>query len=128
MKLRSRLPALLAIPVAAALQVAVPVAAHGSVASCLPKVYLPFISAGSGYAHVYTVGCDSDTYTYRVEFNTSTGATLSGYTISSAHGNIDATAPLFNTLTNCSGKQVRSFIWINVGGTVKSNQSSLVSC
>jgi hypothetical protein len=44
----------------------------------------------------------------------------------SAHGNVIVSAPLLSTLTSCAGKQVRSFIWINVGGSVKSNQADPV--
>ena len=127
MRLRTLLAAALAVPLAITLQVASSSAAHGSTSSCVPKADPPIISSGSGAAHVHTEGCSSDTYTYEVRFSTSTGTILSGYTVSGAHGNIDAFAPIVG-LVNCSGKQVRSFIWLNINGTVKSNQTGLVSC
>jgi hypothetical protein len=129
MKPRTVLAGLLSVPLVAMLQVAMSGAAHGSTSSCVPKADAPFISAGSGYARVHTEGCSSDTYTYSVSFTTTSGQVLSGpIQFDNVHGNITATAPLFNTLVGCAGKTVRSFIWININGTVKSNQTSGTSC
>lgn len=123
MKLRTLLAALLAVPLALAIQVAAPVAAHGSQSSCIPKADLPTTSNGSAEAHVWTTGCSSsDTYTYEVRLSTTSGTILSGYQVTGAHGNISAYAPIVG-FTSCNGQQVRSFIWMNINGQVKSNQN-----
>lgn len=124
------LAALFIAPLALALQVATPIAAQASTSSCTPHADGPVVAGGQGAAHGYTTGCSgSDTLTYEVRLSTSNGTVLvSSGVISGAHGNIDAWAPLLGGTVNCSGQQVRSFIWINVNGTVKSSQTGLVSC
>jgi hypothetical protein len=124
-----KLRALLAVPLAVLFQLAVPATAHAS--GCTPIADSPFLSGGKGYAHVQTTGCSGVTYHYEVRFASSTGTPISDYTVDGASGNIDATAPLFNTLANCAGQGVRSFIYINVGGVGKSAQNpppGWVSC
>ena len=123
------LVALFALPLAV-IQMTAPIAAQASTSTCTPHADTPFISGGEGYAIAHTTGCSGDTFTYEVRFSTAGGTVLgdSGVITTSRPGDIQATAPLFMTLRACAGDNMRSFIWLNINGTVKSSQTNTIPC
>ena len=127
---RSRLSVVVLLVTAAAAAVVAMTAVGGAQAraqnSCVPQALTPTVSGGRGYARGMTSGCAGISYSFMIDFATTTGqvlATNSG----SANQNLGFTAPASGT-AQCIGYHVYSYVQIVTGGVTKTAQSSSVSC
>jgi hypothetical protein len=94
-------------------------------ANCTPTASTPAVSSGNGYARGAVLGGScSGSWTGKIELRNGAGSTLSSADIS---GNGQRTG-LQTNFAVCNGANVHTFMWINDGGTVKSDTSSAVSC
>jgi hypothetical protein len=92
---------------------------------CSPTADTPVVTSGNGYARgAVTGGSCSGSWTGKIELRNGAGSTLSSADIS---GNGQRTG-LQTNFAVCNGANVHTFIWINDGGTVKSDTSGAVSC
>jgi hypothetical protein len=103
-----------------------PSASSRSFATCNPNAYVPILDVGrTAYARGFTscdAGAPSWNYTIRL-------ANHAGDVLTQASGGpVNGSSTVSTAATGCAGAIVHSFLYINVGGTGKSDTSGEISC
>jgi hypothetical protein len=114
---RRKVLASLMAATAAALAFAGP-ASQANADVCAPSAYQPLLAGGGyAYAHAY-IPCSG---TWDISLRNNAGSVL-------GHAGGSAAGEYYVGQIRCAGAIVHTFVWVNVGGVVKSDTSTTIQC